>query len=115
MRYPFKAYDNVAVSSTNTYYSTPADIRDWVHFSLHLFWGAVTGTFTLWVSNKEAPGLTNDDDWFQLSLATAISQPAGSAGNDWVDLSNIPARWLRAKYVNTSGSATISGYGEGKP
>jgi len=110
-----RAFDNVAVTGTNTYYGQESSIERIANLSYHLVWDStITGTFTVWVSNVEAPILTTDADWVQLTLATAITQPAGASGKDWVDLSWVPARWIRVKYVNASGSANIWAYAVGK-
>lgn len=116
----FNAYttagvDGVAVSSTTTYYSAPVNVHQVVNPSAHLDWtGTLTGTFTVWGSNKPNPSLVNDADWFSPTLAVAIVQPAGSASKDFVDLSEWPFEWLRFKYVNASGSGAINAYVAGK-
>ncbi len=110
-----KVYSAVSVSSTSTYYSTATEVRQFENVSYQLVWsGTPTGTFTVWVSNLVAPSLVNDTDWISLTLATAISQPAGSASKYSVDLSSLPFYWVRLKYVNASGSGTITAYLVGK-
>lgn len=106
--------DGVAVSGTNTYYSTPVYKRDLQSVALDLYWGANVGTFTVQVSNKKNPNLANDSDWKTLTLATAISQPSGSNSGDFVDLSDLPSLWVRLKYVNASGTGTIFAYASGQ-
>jgi hypothetical protein len=107
--------EGVAVSGTSTFYGTPMDTRSILNPSLHLQWtGTPTGTFTIWGSNKRDPSLADDSDWFQITLAVAIVQPAGSAGKDFVDMSSWPFAKLRPKYVNAAGSGTIHAYPAGK-
>lgn len=99
----------VAVSSTNTYYSQPWSSRFGATFALMVEWtGTPTGTLTLWWSNKIAPNLANDTDWIQETTYTPTN-PAGSASKDGKLLSIVPARWFRLKYVNASGSGTLTG------
>jgi hypothetical protein len=102
--------NGVAVSGTGTYYGTPVNLAIAQDLSYDLYWGVNVGTFTVWVSNKIKPGLTNDNDWKLITLATAITQPTGSNTGDYVDLAGLPFRWCRLKYVNTSGSDTIHAY-----
>lgn len=100
--------EGVDVSSTTTYRGTPTDIRNWTSISYDLSWtGTPTGTFTVWVTNKDVPDLTSDADWKQLSLTTAITQPAGTASGDIVDITDIPYKWIRPKYVNASSTGRI--------
>jgi len=108
--------NGVAVSGTTTYYSDITDVSSVLNPSYHLEWtGTPTGTFTVWGSNKENPVAANDNDWFNPTLAVAINQPAGSASKDFVDLTSWPFRKVRLKYVNASGSGTISAFVAGKP
>ncbi len=99
--------DGVAVSSTNTYYSTPWSGDT---YALSLFWtGTPTGTFTMWVSDKPNPDLANDNDWRQ-DTGFAPTNPAGSASKTGDDVTNSNANLKRIKYVNASGSGTLTGY-----
>lgn len=109
---PFNAFktgdsNGVAVSGTNTYYGSPFRLGSLWDASYDLYWGTNVGTFTVWVSNKPEPSLANDNDWKQLTLAVAIVQPNGSNTGDFLDLTDLPAVWVRLKYVNSSGTGTI--------
>jgi hypothetical protein len=99
--------DGVAVSATNTYYGEPVDKGSVPWAGLDFYWGTNVGTFTIQVSNKPAPVLTTDNDWKTLTLATPMTQPSGANTGDYVDLSDLPFRWVRVKYVNASGTGTI--------
>lgn len=111
----FTVYDAVAVSSTITYYSAKSSLKNLRDGSYHLSSiGTMTGTYTVWVSNKPMPIETTDADWVSLTLATAISQPAGADAKDYVDLSSLPFLWSRLKYVNASGTGAITSYFTGK-
>lgn len=106
--------DGVAVSGTNTYYSTPVDKKSIQSAGLDFYWGTNVGTFTIWISNKKNPSLANDNDWKQVTLAVPMTQPSGSNTGDYVDLSDLPFRWVRVKYVNSSGTGTIYCYASGQ-
>jgi hypothetical protein len=107
--------DGVAVSGTSTFRGDPVNIARLPNASFGLQWtGTPSGTFTVQVSNKPSPDLTTDTDWTLLTLARPITQPAGAAGNEFVDLSQLGARWARPKYVNASGSGTIFCWAVGK-
>jgi hypothetical protein len=108
--------NGVAVTNTGTTYSDITDVSSILNPSYHLEWsGTPTGTFTVWGSNKENPIAANDNDWFNPPLAVAISQPAGSASKDFVDLSGWPFRKMRLKYVASAGAGVINAFVAGKP
>lgn len=101
--------EGVAASSTNTYYSKPwaANNRSW---GLHVqTTGTLTGTWTLWASDKKHPDLTSDTDWVDTSAHADFveTNPAGSTTNWRVNSTLIKATWLRLKYVNASGTGNI--------
>jgi hypothetical protein len=98
-------------AASGTVYSVKADCRSMVNASYQLFWtGTVAGNFEVWVSNKLVPNEANDSDWTLLQLASPINQPAGAAGNDFVNLNFITWKWMRVKYVHTTGSGTIEAH-----
>lgn len=107
-----ETYEGVAVSSTNTYYSTPLSCSFGDGFSLTLKWtGTPTGTFTVWKTDIAQPNLANDADWEQdTDFGTAGSvAAAGSADIYASSAANAKNRWWRVKYVNASGTGTITG------
>lgn len=100
-----------AVSGTTTYYSFATSLKNMSSASYQLVWtGTPTGTFTVWASNALKPLETDDTDWVQLTLAVAITQPAGSASKDIVDMTDLPFGWVRVKYVNASSSGVVDAY-----
>jgi hypothetical protein len=99
-----------AVSGTNTNYGLPFRPGAEGRFSVHLGWtGTPTGTFTLWYTDLEAPGLANDADWVEDTTWAPVN-PTGSAGSMYVTTGNVAALWVRVKYVNASGSGTLWGH-----
>jgi hypothetical protein len=104
-----------AVAASGTQYTAKVDLWAIAFASIQLFWtGTIAGTWTIWVSNKAAPSEANDSDWTQLTLAASITQPAGSAGNDYVNLNEFGGRWVRAKHVKSSGSGNVEAWASGK-
>lgn len=102
--------DGVAVSSTNTYYSKMWSGGDSVAYSLQVVWsGTPTGTFTLQVSDKPQPNEATDTDWVTSTEVTVVN-PAGSASQFLVSTTVSPHMRKRLKYVNASGSGTITGF-----
>lgn len=98
----------VAVTSTNTYYSDPVTI-DGETASVHLVWtqtvATLTGTFTLWYSNKPNADLANDTDWVQDTTFPAPS--VSGTGKAFINISAVGASKVRLKYVNATGSGTL--------
>lgn len=98
----------VAVSSTNTYYSQK--ISGSAYLSIQLSWtGTPTGTFTVWGSDKLEPNEANDSDWFAITPTQAPGNPAGSASSTTGRVNEFNSLWKRVKYVNASGSGTLTG------
>lgn len=102
--------NGVAVSSTTTYYSKMWSGGDSAAYSLQVAWtGTPTGTFTLQVSNVPNPDESTDTDW-KTSTEVTVVNPAGSASSFLVSTTASPHMKKRLKYVNASGSGTITGY-----
>lgn len=98
----------VAVSSTNTYYSSK--ISGSAYLSLQLAWtGTPTGTFTVQGSDKVAPVESTDTDWFTITPTQAPANPAGSATATSGRVNEFNCLWKRVKYVNASGTGTLTG------
>jgi hypothetical protein len=105
-----KSEEGVAVSSTNTYYSTVISGKHSTVVPAHFSWtGNPTGTLSFWVSDKPQPSLADDTDWVQEATAYTAVNPAGSASKAEHDITSTH-RWKRFKYVNASGSGTLYGY-----
>lgn len=100
-----------AVSSTSTFYSDVWSGESSDGYSLTVFYtGTPTGTFTLWYTDKINPDTgANDNDWVQDTSFTPIN-PAGAAGKFGDPAGNFKGYRKRLKYVNASGSGTITAY-----
>lgn len=101
--------EGVAASSTNTYYSKPwsAEQGSW---SLHVeTTGDLTGTWTLWISNKKHPNEASDSDWVDISTHAGFveTNPAGATTKWAATPDHLTGAWFRLKYVNTSGTGNI--------
>lgn len=102
--------NGVAVSGTTTYYSKMWTGLDSYGYDLQVAWtGTPTGTFTLQVSDKPNPVETTDADWVTSTEVTVVN-PAGSASQFRVATVASPAYRKRLKYVNATGTGTITGY-----
>ena len=103
--------NGVAASSTNTYYSDSwRGENDW---ALQVeTTGTLTGTWTLWQSNKINPSLADDTDWVDISGHADFveSNPAGSATKWAVNSDAINGGRMRLKYVNASGTGSLYAY-----
>lgn len=103
--------DGVAASATNTYYSRMQSQRNSNGTNIQvLTTGTLTGTFTVWVSDKPNPNEANDNDW--VNTAIAPTSPAGAATNQVI---SVPATFqsafrVRLKYINASGTGNLFAY-----
>lgn len=68
--------------------------------------GSLTGTFTLWMTDKAHPSTADDTDWVQ-DTTFSPSNPAGGAVKFRDDGGNAKAGFKRLKYVHSSGTGTI--------
>lgn len=99
-----------AVSGTGPFYSDIWTGEDADGYSLSVFYtGTPTGTFTLWFTDKPNPDQTNDNDWIQ-DTAFSPTNPAGAGGKFGDPAGNFKSYRKRLKYVNASGSGTVTAY-----
>jgi hypothetical protein len=93
------------VSSTNTIYSNIIGLQQMDVSGIEVAWtGTPTGTISVLVS-------VSGINWPALSgFNPAITQPSGSAGSTFIQLSPIGAAAFYLQYTNASGSGTISAY-----
>lgn len=101
--YPYQIFQEQAVSGTNTYLSPTINFQNYDTGGIEIFWtGTLAGTFTLLGSISGAPGT------FQPLPSFSVNSPAGSDGNTLIDIWGTGVFWLQLKYVNASGSGTIT-------
>ena len=104
-----------AVSGTSAYRGKKTSLRFLPDASCHFLWtSTAAGTIIIQISNLPNPSDLDDTGWLTLTLDVAITQPAGSASGDYVDLAGLPFRWVRPKYTNASGSGTMAAWVVGK-
>lgn len=97
----------IGVATGAPYYSIPWGKPDSINWSVHIeTTGTLTGTWSLWLSNKPNPSLANDADWAE-DTAFPETNPAGAATEYVVAASNSSFARARLKYVNTSGAGSI--------
>lgn len=105
-----------AVTGTNVYYSKVFQAKNGKPLSMHVeTTGTLTGTFTLWYSNKIKPNMTqdlsaHDGDWVQDT--TFVPTNPGGAVKFFVPLGNLVAKHIRLKYVNATNSGNIGAWVE---
>lgn len=96
-------------AQAGTYYSRPWSCEEGA-WSLHVeTTGALTGTWTLWASNKKHPDPADDDDWVDISAHTAYveTNPAGAATKWMATPDHLSGAWFRHKFVWSAGSGVI--------
>lgn len=97
-----------AMASTNTIYSNIIDLSKMDSIGLEVNWtGTPTGTISIMVSNSGA-------NFYALTFNPALAQPAGSASGYVIALSQYPYKYLMIQYVNSSGSGSLTVYGQNK-
>lgn len=102
--------DFVNVSGTPTIYSDAWTGEDSDGYGLTVFTtGTLTGTFTLWMTDKPLPTTATDADWVQ-DTSFVPTNPAGAAVKFRDDLGNAKAHKKRLKYVGAAGAGTIQGF-----
>lgn len=98
----YKLFDLQAVSSTNTVTSASQNINNLDNLFLQVrFVGTMSGTLTVEASADNVL-------WDSFVFTPALTQPSGSALGYGISLNQIPAGWFRVKYVNASGTGTLS-------
>lgn len=108
-----------AMASTTTLTSDVIDMTGLNTGSFQMVWtGTPTGNATSWVvevSNNYDLSRPTNADWTTLTIATAPTNPAGTASNTGLDLgTDFPWAAVRLKYVNASGTGTLQVYFVGK-
>lgn len=96
------------MASTNTIYSQIIDISRMDNIGLEVNWaGTPIGTFSVLVSNSGV-------NFNTLTFDPALGQPAGSAAGEAVNITQLGFKYMMLKYVNSSGSGTLTVYGQVK-
>jgi len=110
-----KFIDSQAITSGATAYSQPLRIGHSDKLSLHLAWtiaSAAAVTTTVWSSNKNSPTTADDTDWVQ-ETAITVAGPTSATGKSMTHISNVNSRFLRLKFVSTSGTVgDVDGYAQ---
>lgn len=96
------------MASTNTIFSQIIDVSRMDNIGLEVNWvGSPVGTFSVLVSNS---GI----NFNALTFDPALGQPAGSAAGEAVNITQLGFKYMMLKYVNSSGSGTLTVYGQVK-
>lgn len=74
--------------------------------NLEVTWtGTPTGTFEVLTSNS---GI----NFYPLTYNPALAQPVGSAGGYTINNTQLSAKYILLRYTNSSGSGTLTVYGQ---
>lgn len=94
------------MASTNTIYTQIMDVSRMDNIGLEVTWtGTPTGTFQVMASNSAI-------NFYALTFNPVLTQPAGSAGGYVIDLNQFPFKWIMLQYTNSSGSGSLTVYGQ---
>jgi hypothetical protein len=102
---------NGVMTGTAAVVSTPLNMEDIDNVGLEVDWtGTAVGTFSLEASNKYDPDTNPSATFKAVTLATPPANPAGSASGWLLDLNQIPFRWVRLRYTNSSSTGVLNAY-----
>jgi len=115
---PIVVFNGVSMTTNRT--STPVHIQYTDNVGIQFVWtGSPTGTFGVDVSNTATlnqDGTISGGTWTSLVLLSPNTpQATGSAGNGYIDLSQLSAAFVRATYTYSSGSGTLTATLTAKP
>lgn len=92
------------MATTATIYSNIVDVTIKDNLGLEVTWtGTPTGTISILGSASGAA-------FYALTFSPVLTQPSGSADGYLIDLNQFPWKYILVKYVNASGSGTLSVY-----
>lgn len=98
----YDLFNAIAVASTTTYTTTTSTVANYDNIGLQIkFVGTMAGTLSVEVSNDG----TNFD---ALTFTPSLTQPAGSDTKYAINLKQLPWQFMHVKYVNASGSGTLT-------
>lgn len=96
------------MASTNTLYSQIVDVSMMDNIGLEVTWtGTPTGTFTVNASNSGS-------NFYPLTFNPVLTQPSGSGSGYVIDLTAYPFKYILLQYVNSSGTGSLTVYGQKK-
>lgn len=97
-----------SMSGTSTIYTQIIDTSRMDNVGLEITY-AGTGTGTITVL-----GSSSGNNFYSWSPSPSITQPAGSSGGCLTGLNQFPFKYMYIKYTNSSGSGTLTIYGQMK-
>jgi hypothetical protein len=96
------------LSSTNTIYSQVIEVSRMDNIGLEVtFTGTPTGIFQVLVSNSGV-------NFYALTFDPILTQPSGSALGYGVQLTQLGFKYLMLEYTNSSGTGTLTVFGQCK-
>lgn len=98
----YDLFNAKAVTGTNTYTTDTSTVANFDNIGLQVsFVGTMAGTLTIEVSN-------DDENYDALTFSPALTQPAGGDVKYAVNLKQLPWQYMHVKYVNATGSGTLT-------
>lgn len=109
MAHPSKIIDNGAMTGTTAIVSTVLNMEGCDNIGLEAEWtGTPVGTFSVEASNQYDPATAPNVTFKAVTLASPPANPAGSASGWLLDLNQIPFKWVRLRYTNSSSTGTLN-------
>ena len=96
------------MASTNVIYSQIMDISRMDNGGLEInYVGTATGTIQIMCSNSGV-------NFYALTFNPVLAQPSGVSGGYLINLNQVPFRYVMIQYTNSSGSGTLTAFGQFK-
>lgn len=90
------------MSGTNTINSDATNIENLDNVGYEVSWsGTPIGTISVQCS-------VDGNSYFDLTFDPVLAQPAGSSGGYLINLNQVPFKWVRVSYTNTSGAGALT-------
>lgn len=103
----YKLIDSVSMGADVISAITSIQFLDNISIQMS-FTGSPVGTFSVQVSNDyDSNQPTATATWSDLTLS-AVPTASGSADDIFIDLTQVPAPYVRIKYSRTSGTGTLN-------
>ena len=108
----------LTASANTNGYSIPLCFDEVTRVSIHVEYGAVTGTWAVYGSNdpRAFPGHPDyaSADWDDITADFGLTDPAGVAGDETEPYDNCNYDYIRLAYTHTAGTAHVRAWISGR-